>query len=98
MITLLKLPPEAELISDRNKTVHIKYPNNKVSFLGDTVNAKVCIDLWQDMSALRPSLVFRKKYNIDIRFIAVFVMYLNTDKCIVNIKEVLQAKYSEKIS
>ncbi len=61
MITLLKLPPEAELISDRNKTVHIKYPRNNVSFLGDTVNAKMCIDLWQDMSDLQPSIMLRRK-------------------------------------
>ena len=81
MITLLKLPPEAELISDRNETMHIEYPNNNVSFLGDTVNAKVCIDLWQDMSALQPSLIFRaNKYNVDLRFIASFVIYIDTDK------------------
>ena len=65
MITLFKLPPEAVLISERNKTMHIKYPTNNVSFLGVTVNAKVCIDLWQDMSDLQPSIMLgRKSYTL----------------------------------
>ena len=56
MITLLKIPHDVGLIKDRNKTMQAKFPNNNASFLGDNVNAKVCVDLWQDMSALRPSL------------------------------------------
>ena len=60
MITLLKIPHDDGLIRDRNKTMQAKFPNNNTSFLGDNVNAKVCVDLWQDMSALRPSLEFGK--------------------------------------
>ena len=56
MITLLNIPHDEGLIKDRNKTMQAKFPNNNASFLGDNINAKVCVDLWQDMSKLRPSL------------------------------------------
>ena len=60
MITLLKIPHDEGLIKDRNKTMQAKFPKSNASFLGDNVNAKVCVDLWQDMSKLRPSLNFGK--------------------------------------
>ena len=61
MITLLNIPHDEGLIKDRNKTMQMKFPNNNASFLGDNINAKVCVDLWQDMSKLRPSLNFGTK-------------------------------------
>ena len=50
VLPLLILTLEAVSISDKNKIIHMKYPSSNGNLFSDDVNAKVDIDLRQDMS------------------------------------------------
>ena len=83
VIPLLVLTLEAVSISDKNKIMHMKYPSSNGNLFSDDVNAKVDIDLRQDMSDALSFSDFQMKDGSKpiLQFIA-FCNHISTHCCL----------------